>query len=160
MKICKTCNISKELTEFYRRSNRPSYREDCKVCCCAKSLARLKEKPMSTEQRRINGARFRAANPTYYHGQYKIAKERSHGTLKALWATKRANRRNAIPKWLTAEQKLEIKQIYINCPAGYHVDHIVPIAGKDVRGLHVPWNLQYLTAQENLIKNNKLESVG
>jgi len=64
----------------------------------------------------------------------------------------------ANPDW--ADQK-EIARIYAARPKGYHVDHIVPLngltyEGYEVCGLHVPWNLQYLTAEENLRKNNRM----
>lgn len=70
-------------------------------------------------------------------------------------ARKRASQLDATPKWLNADQLAEIKQIYKNCPSGFHVDHIVPLLGQNVRGLHVPWNLQYLPALENMRKGNK-----
>jgi hypothetical protein len=70
---------------------------------------------------------------------------------------RRAHRIQATPRWLTKEQKQEMKQFYVDCPKGYHVDHIYPLKSNIVCGLHVPWNLQYLSASENLIKGNKVE---
>lgn len=49
---------------------------------------------------------------------------------------------------------VEIQKIYDNCPEGHHVDHIIPRNHDKVCGLHVPWNLQYLPAEENIEKSN------
>lgn len=57
-----------------------------------------------------------------------------------------------MPLWVDTK---ELLSFYDNCPKGMHVDHIVPLKGKNVSGLHVIWNLQYLTPTENMKKHNK-----
>ena len=75
-----------------------------------------------------------------------------------------ARKKVATPSWLTDEQSQEIISIYekaarlsISTGMKYHVDHIIPLQGKDVCGLHVPWNLQPLSARENMSKSNRVD---
>ena len=56
-----------------------------------------------------------------------------------------------MPRWADLEK---IKEIYRICPEGYQVDHIIPLQGVLVSGLHVENNLQYLTSSENRSKSN------
>tara|TARA_R100000900_G_scaffold2393_1_gene4080 strand:- start:94 stop:702 length:609 start_codon:yes stop_codon:yes gene_type:complete len=65
---------------------------------------------------------------------------------------RQANKIKATPKWANLEK---IKQIYLNRPSGYHVDHIIPLKNKNVCGLHVENNLEIVTAKYNLKKSNK-----
>ena len=85
---------------------------------------------------------------------------------KSKYAAKRAKERaaktKATPKWLTKQQLDDIAEFYMIAKMfqlytgeTYHVDHIEPINGEDVCGLHVPWNLRVIHWKENLEKSNK-----
>jgi len=77
-------------------------------------------------------------------------------------AKRRASRLSRTPPWLCDNHKALIVKIYSEAKTKtnetgikHHVDHIVPLQGKTVSGLHVPWNLQVLPEQENIQKSNK-----
>ena len=76
-------------------------------------------------------------------------------------AKRRAQKLQATPHWLTEYQHKQIELKYwisqfLTDYTGtqHHVDHIHPLQGKNICGLHVPENLQILTAEENLRKSN------
>jgi hypothetical protein len=63
-----------------------------------------------------------------------------------------AQKLRAMPAWADREA---IQRIYENCPPDNQVDHIIPLRGKIVSGLHVEINLQYLPGVENNRKGNR-----
>lgn len=67
---------------------------------------------------------------------------------------RRAGLAKRIPSWANKD---EIAKVYAARPEGHHVDHVIPLFGKKVSGLHVEANLQYLPAAENLKKNRKYD---
>jgi hypothetical protein len=80
------------------------------------------------------------------------------------WVAKRdAAKLQRTPKWLTETHLAQIELFYDSAAKlskelsiSIHVDHILPLQGKPVSGLHVPWNLQLLPAKENISKGNRL----
>jgi hypothetical protein len=76
-------------------------------------------------------------------------------------ASRNARLKNRIPKWTTDKEMAQIEAIYKLADllsktrkVIMHVDHIVPLNGKAVSGLHTPYNLRVITAKENIKKNN------
>jgi len=81
---------------------------------------------------------------------------------KALVSVRRRRHRAATPKWVTPEDKLAMRQLYLQAMeltkltgTPYVVDHIIPLQGNEVSGLHVLSNLRVITQEENLKKSNK-----
>jgi hypothetical protein len=105
----------------------------------------------------------------YYHANkdkvdtYRRAyRERCPHILQAARQFRRAAQISATPPWLTKQHRKQIAQIYkearrLTKMTGipYHVDHIVPLTNPLVCGLHVPWNLRAIPANDNLQKSNK-----
>jgi hypothetical protein len=164
-KVCKKCKEVKPLTDFYKHpKTRDGKFHICKVC----EIER--------------GRKYRKNNPTYgkqhyhrnkekYKAYHQNNKEKRNEYLKgwrknnkakicAYSAKRKSSKLQATPPWSDLEK---IKEVYEEAQRltellgiKMHVDHIVPLQGELVCGLHIPSNLQILTAVENLRKSNKL----
>lgn len=80
--------------------------------------------------------------------------EKNKDAIRARNAQYRADRLLRYPAWADLAK---IALIYKNCPRDSQVDHIIPLKGKLVSGLHVETNLQYLPKLDNLSKNNSFD---
>lgn len=94
-----------------------------------------------------------------YRKEYK---KNNKDKVNAFTAKYRANKKNRVPKWVTSEDLWLIKEIYDLAAlrskitgVQWHVDHIIPINGTNVSGLHCVSNLQVIVGTANMSKNNK-----
>ena len=101
-----------------------------------------------------NKAKKYASDKKTQSERFRRWQENNRDKVRLKNANERAARLLRIPSWADLEK---IKEFYTNCPDGYHVDHIIPLRGKLVSGLHVIDNLQYLLGSQNLSKGNKFE---
>jgi hypothetical protein len=126
-KKCHKCSLIKPIIEI-AASN--SVCKTCRTYYNTSDTRRIKNREQQKD--------FYYNNPHYYNEKT---------------ARYRAQKIKACPIWVSLQ---ELQAIYDNKPEGCHVDHIVPLQGKYVCGLHVPWNLQYLTPTENRKKKNRI----
>jgi len=146
----------KKISKLYFLNNKDKIKEKSK-------LYNLKTKEIKKLFYLNNREKFKEKNRLYllnnkekrkrYNIKYRLNNPHIQKFLNASEAKRRATKLNATPKFANLNK---IKEIYKNCPKGYTVDHIIPLQGNNVCGLHVEWNLQYLTRSENSSKSNKL----
>jgi hypothetical protein len=183
----------KEYSAFYKRdSSADGFRNECKVCCIARSSAAYREDHERNKAwHREHHRKKLGLNPNWHVEHYAANKERmsvynamyyrEHNREKRLdqakqWAQDNPGMANAnkkaykvakikaCPGWVRDDADLMwmISQAYELAAQrskmlGYswHVDHIVPLRGERVSGLHVPWNLQVIPGIVNMSKSNK-----
>ena len=104
---------------------------------------------------------WRARHPERAAEVDKRTRQKNSARINANRAKYRAVKLQATPAWLNKGHWFEMGCAYVYRDAlkrigfDYHVDHIVPLQGKNVSGLHVPENLQVILATENRLKNNR-----
>lgn len=109
---------------------------------------------------RANKDRYHALNKKWKddNPEWRLAKQPLYT------AQYRAAKRRSAPPWLTSLHHRQIAVYYrvaarktAQTGIPHHVDHIVPLRGRNVCGLHVPWNLRITTAAKNLAKGNSFD---
>lgn len=115
------------------------------------------------ERRREYMRRWQEANAAHRAESYRSWAKANKHIVNALIAKRTASKLNATPKWAdihaTRSFYREAARMTRETGIKHEVDHIVPLQGETVCGLHYAANLQILTKTENIRKGNKLRSV-
>lgn len=153
--LCSKCNKLKDKDEFAIDSNRKTTgRKNWCLRCCnmhrSQYDVKIRAKEKNSEYYQKNKNLIDKKNSEYY---YNHASE--HNARIRYYKLKR---KRATPGWADYDKIMEIyrkaKEMTDETGIIYEVDHIIPLNGKNVCGLHVENNLQILTQEENRLKFN------
>jgi hypothetical protein len=172
VKTCSKCQVEKVVDQFHKGA------VWCKACVSEydKAIYQKKREEVIASKRQYrkdnkekvakalrkwaqeNAERIREYQKAYRKVYYTNPEKLAMRNLDA--ATRRFAQRQATPEWADKKAMLGIykqaRQMTQETGTEYHVDHIVPLLGRNVCGLHTEQNLQILSAVENSRKNNKL----
>ena len=143
----------------------PRNGETMEQCLARRRLEWAANSEQANEQRRldyqarkdeINRRRREqeALNRDKIRKQLRESYVRNSHTRKESATHQHKKRKLRIPAWCERDA---IQEFYRNCPPGCEVDHVIPLLGKNVSGLHVLANLQYLPMEKNRAKKNHYE---
>lgn len=138
---------SKDRAEDWRQSNPERYRTGLKEYLGREDVQ---------VRARIRTKNWTKANPAKKRAMDKAFAEANRSLVTSYKAARRARVLQATPAWLTQEHWAQIRSVYAEAQRlaketgiPHDVDHIVPLQGKTVCGLHVPWNLRAIPRDEN-----------
>ena len=144
-KHCHKCDTTKPASDFYKCKGR---KDGLQTCCKSCKLSQNKK--------------WYDNNIEHHNNWMKEHSKKNRGMYNARDAKRRAAELQATPSWADHEQIARIyklrKKVSDKTGVIHHVDHIVPLQGKDVCGLHVENNLAIIPAKMNLQKSNKYEA--
>lgn len=166
-KVCTGCKENKSLDSYHKapkeKDGLVDRCKDCKKEYYTKNRERILNSYHQTKDaRKPVGEKWREANKEHLSNYSKEYRKAIKDKV-AFWnGTRRALKIKATPPWLSQDQLDQIayyytlsKDAYILTGEDHHVYHIIPLKGRNICGLHVPWNLQVLSKSENLRKGNK-----
>lgn len=117
------------------------------------------------DQRKKDMLANKDLNKERYNATTRAWRKVNRGKCNAITRKYEAAKLQRTPKWLTKEQLQEMEEFYVQAKElqwlsdptdPLEVDHIIPLQGDEVSGLHVPWNLQILPESSNRRKGNSL----
>lgn len=162
-KRCQTCKSEKPVDQFYKQAARGLYgvRGTCKSCDNAK---KKEYRDLNKEAVLVMKKANYELNKEHHLAQKREYRQANKGKINALVALRKKRIKARTPAWLTDFDKLKMSCIYSVAAMltrenkePWHVDHIIPLQGRKVSGLHVPSNLQVMRGFENISKKNKYE---
>jgi hypothetical protein len=160
MKTCSKCEKLLPFSSFFKNKTRKDgLQAYCKIC---KRSADVKDYTLHKEKRSAYHREYRLKNHEQTLQTLKKYRDNNKPIRTALQSKRRASELQRTPKWLTQDELNDIKEFYIMAkeleavfPWKQCVDHIIPLQGRTVSGLHVPSNLQILSAKANMEKGNR-----
>ena len=146
-KFCKTCTSEKDLNFFaIRAASSDGRAASCKVCIAERNKTKYWVDPMTRQksiQRAVDAKRERyIRDPAYKRACI-------------LWSS--TQKRSKVPPWVKIVDFVPICRRAITKGAAYEIDHIIPLKGKLVCGLHVPNNIRVVLKSTNQKKSNRFD---
>lgn len=167
MKTCTRCLAVKPKSEFYvqKMNSKDGYQSHCKICDnLRKHSWNLKNPELRKKHEKTADANKYHKNKVIINARNKFWKQENPAKVAAMDAKRRASMLQRTPKWLSEQELLRIECIYSLASMlnkhgveSWHVDHIIPLQGKNVSGLHVYSNLRVVPSSENLAKGNRYD---
>jgi len=154
-------SLTKEEVSAQRKAHYQANKERIKARVKAYRIAHPEKKvEYDKKYQEANKEKIRA-----YLSEYKkMYRKLKPSKLNAHEAKRRAAKIQRTPAWLTEFDLLKIECLYQvaamyskESNQSWHVDHIIPLRGELVSGLHVPCNLRVIPAIQNITKGNKFE---
>ena len=166
MKNCSKCKTEKPLFEFgTHKGNKDGLQYYCRSC--RKAVCAISFKKISDEQKQKRlslASAWKSKNKELVTDYNKLYKSLNRPRMTSIQRKRELGKINRTPNWLTDFDHLKINCIYQvaamrtrESGVKWNVDHIIPLQGKIVSGLHVPSNLRIIPASENMRKNNLYE---
>jgi hypothetical protein len=168
-KLCPKCQLRKPLALFSPdKRTRTGVQSKCKPCQAQVAAQYRKDKPnlynaaikknyiVNYDNILLAQKRYRAKNKDKVAEWKRTDRLNNRSRIAANNAYRRAATIQRTVAWanIDAIKRIydEAQQISMLVGEWYHVDHIIPLIGKNVCGLHLETNLQIISATENLQK--------